>query len=139
MSHAQFIYICFKNSKKPISFHDAIVQGKILINFLNIYLGFELLHIIDDDQFMKKLNWFCENKIPFDWNYWMTLHATWIQYNSNWTKFNSTRFKFNWREMGCKMVEKVLKFYLWIWCWKFLFTKTNPKRHSSMPLYLKMG
>jgi hypothetical protein len=56
MSHAKFIYICLKNSKKPISFHDAIVQGKILINFLNIYLGFRLLHIIDGDQFMKKLN-----------------------------------------------------------------------------------
>jgi len=32
---------------------------------------------------MKKMIGFCENEVPFKWNYWMTLHAIWIQFNIN--------------------------------------------------------
>jgi hypothetical protein len=41
----------------------------------------------------------------------------WI-WNWNLIEFNSNLSKFNWKEMGCKLVEKVLKIWLWIWCWK---------------------
>jgi len=51
-------------------------------------------------------------------------------------KLNWIEFKFNWIEMGSKLVEKVLKTYSWIWCWK---NKLNPKKHLSMPLYWGMG
>jgi hypothetical protein len=30
-------------------------------NVIHINLGFMLLHIINDDQLMKKKSWFCEN------------------------------------------------------------------------------
>jgi hypothetical protein len=36
---------------------------------------------------MRKMNWVCENAIPFGWKYWMTLHALWIE-----LKFNSIQF-----------------------------------------------
>jgi len=39
---------------------------------------------------MKKMNWVCENEIPFGWKYWMTLHAPWIE-----LKFNSIQFILN--------------------------------------------
>ncbi len=92
----------------------------------------------------EKMNWFKKKKVPFEWKYWMTLHAAWIELNwmevelswvelnwielnSNSCKFKSTillRFiwfesKFDYKgEMECKLVEKALKVYSWIWHWK---------------------
>jgi hypothetical protein len=73
---------------------------------LLIYLGSMLLCIISDKQLMEKMNWFCENGVPCKWNYWMTLHPSWFE------------FKFNWREMRYKLMYKILKVYLGLWCWK---------------------
>ncbi len=42
-----------------------------------------LLYISIDDEMMKKLNWFCENQVPFEEKYWMALHATLIELNTN--------------------------------------------------------
>jgi hypothetical protein len=39
----------------------------------------------------------------------------------------------------CKLMEKLLKICLWIWCWGKYFEKTNLKRHNSMPLLLGNG
>ncbi len=36
--------------------------------------------------------------------------------------------KFNWRKMRCKLVDKVLKTYLWIWCSYFKSTSSNFKK-----------
>jgi hypothetical protein len=85
------------------------------------------------DQLMKKsIDFNVEIKFRFQWKYWMTLDANWIELNWNklngisiqlfnspvgW-RFDLIEFKFNWRQMGCKLVQKVLKICLWIWCWK---------------------
>lgn len=54
----------------------------------------------------------------------MEFELGWIELNSNSCKFKSTiwlrfiwfEFKFNYkREMECKLVEKALKVYSWIW------------------------
>ncbi len=37
-----------------------------------------LLHIADDNEMMKIVNWFWGNKVPSEWKYEMTLDATWI-------------------------------------------------------------
>jgi hypothetical protein len=64
---------------------------------------------------------------------WVELN--WIELNSNSCKFKSTiwlrfiwfEFKFNYkREMECKLVEKALKVYSWIWHWK----AKNLKEHK---------
>jgi len=39
-------------------------------------LGFKLLCTSMDDEMMKNLSWFCENQVPFEEKYWMTLHVT---------------------------------------------------------------
>jgi len=36
-----------------------------------------------------------------------------MEFELNW---NST--KFNWNRMGCKLMEKIFKIFLWIWCWE---------------------
>jgi hypothetical protein len=82
---------------------------------LLIYLGSMLLCIISDKQLMEKMNWFCENWVPCKWNYWMTLHPLWFE------------FKFNWREMGYKLMYKILKIYLGLWRWE---KKKTLKRHN---------
>jgi hypothetical protein len=63
------------------------------------------------------MNLFYKNQVPFEWKYWMTLHAFWIQIELNWieSKFlnsiqiiewnsnsNSTieiKIELNWNEM----------------------------------------
>jgi hypothetical protein len=38
----------------------------------------------------EKMNWFCDNQIPFKWEHWMPLHANWIGFKfSNLCKLNS--------------------------------------------------
>jgi hypothetical protein len=45
---------------------------------------------------------------------WTKLH-----WNLNSTKFNSIiGLRFNWKKMGCKLVENIFKFFLWMECWK---------------------
>jgi hypothetical protein len=39
-------------------------------------LGSKLLCTSMDDEMMKNLSWFCENQVPFEEKYWMTLHVT---------------------------------------------------------------
>jgi hypothetical protein len=48
-------------------------------------------------------------------------------------KFNSIE-----REMGCKLMYKVLRICLWLWCWKKYSQYIHPKRQMSILLYLKM-
>jgi hypothetical protein len=44
----------------------------------------------------------------------MTLCATSIEF-----EYNSTNeLNFNWKKIGCILMKHVLKFFLWIWCWK---------------------
>jgi hypothetical protein len=42
-----------------------------------------------------------------------------------WVEFrlNLSQFKFISRQMGCKLVEKVFKFFLWMWHWQKNFKK----------------
>lgn len=62
------------------------------------------------------MNWFCENKILFEWKHWVTItcNMSWIELNSNLIKLNSNlnfnliEFKFI---MGCKLMEKILKIW----------------------------
>jgi hypothetical protein len=64
------------------------------------------------------LNW-----IGLKFMNWIQIHWLVFELNLriNSTKFNSTigfQFNCNLKEMGCKLLKKVLKIYLWIWCWK---------------------
>jgi len=74
---------------------------------------------------------------------WMTLNAIWIALNSNWIEVdwmqilkvdsNSIGFKINWKEMGCKLVYKILKIFLCLWCCKNILWKyVDSKRHLSI-------
>ncbi len=138
-SHTKFIYICFKISKKPISFHDASVQGKILINFLNIYLGFWMLHIhwwwinlwknwIDFVKIKFHLNetieWYCMqlefNPIPIE------LNAIQQDSNSIEEKWDAKCWKMYWKftyEYGVgknklqRQIQKETVPCLFIWKW----------------------
>ncbi len=57
-----------------------------------------------------------------------------IEWNLNWFNFNSTiGLRFNWKKMICKSVEKVLKIYSWIWCWK---QKLNKFKKAPFYVYL---
>lgn len=57
-----------------------------------------------------------------------------LQYILNW---NSIQFKFNWREnYGCKLVEKGLKIYLWIWCWKINLKRTRIQENTFPCLFI---
>jgi hypothetical protein len=105
-----------------------------------LHLSFALPYITSDNQLMKKLSWFCGNWIPFEWKYWMTLHATWIQIQLNVTQYyldlesielNSNSTKFNCRKMGYKLVQKVLKIYSWLWRWKTNIKNTCWKTNNS--------
>jgi hypothetical protein len=58
-----------------------------------------------------------------EWNYMqlevkfdlIQFRFIWIQVNSKiGLKLNLIEFKFNWKEMGCKLVEILLKIYSWI-------------------------
>jgi hypothetical protein len=42
-----------------------------------------LVHSTSDNQLMKNMNWFCENSIPFEWKYWMALHAWQLELKFN--------------------------------------------------------
>jgi hypothetical protein len=56
-----------------------------------------------------------------------------IELNFNSIKFNSNstiELRFNWREMGCKLVEKVLKFWMWIWYWGKKKLKKERSKHT---------
>ncbi len=61
----------------------------------------------------------------------MTLHKPWIEFRfkSNWVdliwisiqlssieKLDQEWIELNWKEMECKLVEKILKIFLWTWC-----------------------
>jgi hypothetical protein len=40
---------------------------------------------------------FCENhQVPFQWKYWMTLHAPWSELKFNWLELNSNSFEKKW-------------------------------------------
>jgi hypothetical protein len=40
--------------------------------------------------------------------------------------------------MGYKLIKKIFKIFLWIWCWKEIFKKnTNMKKYLSMPFTWK--
>jgi len=69
------------------------------------------------------LNWI--GILKFDWNL-MNLK---IKEFHPIFKFEWIQFKFSWREMGHKLVQKVLKICLWLWCLKE--KKKTLKRHKS--------
>jgi hypothetical protein len=70
-----------------------------------------LLCVTNDDQLINK--WKKEIgfnvKIKFHLNESIKWHCMQIKFN--WVEFN-------WKEMGSKLMEKVLKIYLWIWCYE---------------------
>lgn len=79
----------------------------------------------------KKKDWFCENCIPFEWKYW---NFNWIEFQFNYIQFNN-QIKIQLKRNECKLVEKILKIWSWMWCWK----RKPWKRHLFMPFYLGMG
>ncbi len=94
--------------------------------WIELNLNFGFLDLIELNGIWVELNgiW-----VELSWvelnGIWVELN--WIELNSNSCKFKSTiwlrfiwfEFKFNYkREMECKLVEKALKIYSWIWHWK---------------------
>jgi len=83
-------FFFFFFGKLALSYH---ILRKISLNFSYLEYRFEVLGnsqtklglrvAVHLPMTIKKMSWFCENYVPFDWKYWMTLHATWIEYKFN--------------------------------------------------------
>jgi hypothetical protein len=88
---------------------------------------------------MKNMNWFCENKISFEWKYWMTLHANWIEFILNWIKillewiqipkFDSNSTKFN-LTIGLKLNMSCTALSRCIYVYNYTSTYTFVKKHT---------
>ncbi len=133
MSQAKFIYICFKNSKKPISFHDAIVQGKILINFLiSIWVSgcCTLLMTINlwknwidfvkiKFHLIETIEWHCMqlefNPIPIE------LNPTPIELNPTPIELNPISVELNWIQQDSNSIEEKWDAKWWKRYWKFTY------------------
>jgi hypothetical protein len=94
---------------------------------------------------LKKQGFFFEMLLKWKtlMHFYMELRCSWtiLQCNLNWIKLNSnSRIGLAyWKQMECKLVDKVFKILLWIRCWKKNFKKINLKKHLFMLLHLKMG
>jgi hypothetical protein len=72
---------------------------------------------------MEKMNWFCENWVPFKWKYWMTFHC-----NLNSIQFNSIH--------GNPYLQNFYKFNLPSGWWSFVtanWTVPSPTDTSEAP------
>ncbi len=56
------------------------------------------------DQLMGKMNWSCENYVPFKSKYWMTLHATWIEVGFDSNLIQILKFNLNWIKVSLNWV-----------------------------------
>jgi hypothetical protein len=108
-------------------------------------LGSALLCTTNNGQSMKKMNWFCENRVPFEWKYWMTLCAIRIQFNSNANeeKWHVNLYNKYWKYAcnynGVQTKKKPLNKYVWkyfsyfflFWNWLNKFFIWNGPKNDS--------
>jgi hypothetical protein len=74
--------------------------------------------------------WWKKTEIKFHLNENIECNLNWIKFKLNWFPislnsnstsgliFNYAASKFNCKKMECKLLEKLLKIFSWIWCWK---------------------
>jgi hypothetical protein len=92
---------------------------------------------------MWKLSPILNENIEFDiackLNWIWIVHWNSIQFNLDlielYLEFNWIIFKFNRKEMKWKLVEKLLKICLWIWCWQKNLKKTQIQKHAIPCLF----
>ncbi len=116
------ILLNIENNGHFYCFHLSL---EIFTNLIT-HLGSTLLYTTHDNRlmiFFKLKKKFHSNE-NIEWDY-MCLELNWIHISLNWVQIhwlkfelNRIEFEFNWKQMGCKLVEKILKICLWMWCWK---------------------
>ncbi len=62
-----------------------------------------------------------------------SIEFEYIEWNLNWIPIqlnNGIKIQLNWKEIRCKLVEKVFKICLWIWCWKKNLKKKRIQKYT---------
>jgi hypothetical protein len=63
---------------------------ELIVYLLNLCLHYYALLVKIIQSIDEKMNWFCENSIPFEWKYWMMLRAIWIELKFHSIKLDSS-------------------------------------------------
>jgi hypothetical protein len=119
--HCKSSWVAKACKKERGQLKTKLAKQKILCKFKFIDLLFLFLnqeHLVS--RFIPNL---CRTRVlvPFirDFtNIFIACNLNWIQIPKLNSNTSTMKFKFNWKETRCKLVQKVLKICLWLWCWK---------------------